>query len=228
MNYDHETLREAIGAYVLDQLEGDLLAAVEEHLASCDKCRTEMEELRPLAAPLREVDPGVVSDAAVPVTPPELDLRVRRALAAERQAGGPPAYRRWLTPALAALAGAAVASVAFLVAWPEEEPEPEGPVIETVASIRESRGVDAEAGLIAHTWGMEIDLVASGLREGATYHVVVIDERGRVHSSGGLVGVGAKEAVCKMNSSVLREDAVRFEVRDRRGRVVISARLTPQ
>lgn len=228
MNYSHETLREAIGAYVLGQLEGDLLGALEDHLRDCDACRAEVLELRPLAAPLREISPDAVSDAAVPKPPPGLDLRVRRALAAEGRASRGGAARRRLPMGVAAGLGAAAASLAFVLFAPEAEEVPPGPPIETVATITEAPGVDvASAGLINHTWGIEINLVASGLRAGAAYDVVVIDTAGREHTSGAFVGVGADPLTCKMTSAVVRADASAFEVRDSRGHVVIKASLGP-
>ncbi|MDP9443511.1 MAG: anti-sigma factor, partial [Actinomycetota bacterium] len=101
---------------------------------------------------------------------------------------------------------------------------PAGPPVETVA-VDQATGVQATAGLVDHTWGMEIELSASGLEDGARYAVTVVGRDGRRHDSGSFLGTGARELNCEMTSAVLREDARAFAVRDAAGRVVIRARL---
>jgi len=85
--------------------------------------------------------------------------------------------------------------------------------------------LDVRAGLVDHTWGMEIELVGTGFVRGAAYDVVVTDERGRRYDSGAFVGVGSTEMTCALSAAVLREDAVRFAVRDDGGAVVARADL---
>jgi hypothetical protein len=46
---------------------------------------------------------------------------------------------------------------------------------------------------------------------------------GKRYPAGAFVGVGAKEMHCNLSSAVLRPDATGFEIRDRRGDVVVSS-----
>ncbi len=58
---DHERQREALSAYLLGALDPGEVAELEEHLAGCEECRTELAWLRPAAQVLPEsverVDP---------------------------------------------------------------------------------------------------------------------------------------------------------------------------
>jgi anti-sigma-K factor RskA len=51
---EHETRRDDIAAYLLGALEPGEAAAVEQHLAACEECRSELEWLRPAARMLPE------------------------------------------------------------------------------------------------------------------------------------------------------------------------------
>jgi anti-sigma factor RsiW len=91
--------------------------AVEAHLASCEACRTEVEELRQALA----VVDGEMAGLLAAEPSPELAVRIRQAVAASAEA---PGWRfGWLWPAAAAAATLAVA----LVAWPRRGPEPGAP-----------------------------------------------------------------------------------------------------
>lgn len=48
----HDAASELLGAYALDAVEGDELADLEEHLASCPRCRAELDGLREAAGAL--------------------------------------------------------------------------------------------------------------------------------------------------------------------------------
>lgn len=51
---DHERQREALSAYLLGALDSGEAAELEEHLAGCEECRTELAWLRPAAQVLPE------------------------------------------------------------------------------------------------------------------------------------------------------------------------------
>jgi anti-sigma-K factor RskA len=51
---EHETRRDDIAAYLLGSLEPGDAAEMEQHLAACEECRTELEWLRPAAQVLPE------------------------------------------------------------------------------------------------------------------------------------------------------------------------------
>ena len=238
MNPTHDELREAIGAYVLGQLDDDLRMALEAHLDGCEACRAEVAELAPLAVPLRGVDPDrIVASDVTP--PPALDDRITRALALESaptaeltaapaDGAGPAVHprfaarsRRWVPAVAGALVGAAAATAVVLALVPREE-TPAGPTIIAVPQVRAASGVQAVAGLVDHTWGVELKLEATGLPAGQAYDVMVIDDAGKEYDAGAFLGVSGRKVVCSMNSSVLLADAARFEVVAPGGDVVIS------
>lgn len=244
MNPTHEELREAIGAYVLGQLDDDLRMALEAHLEGCDACRVEVSELAPLATSLRQVDPDrIVASDVTP--PPALDDRIDRALALEgataveltavvdetsggsgsRPAAVHPRFaarsRRWVPAVSGALVGAAAATALVLALAPGQE-APAGPTVIAVPQVQAASGVQVVAGLVDHTWGVELKLEATGLPAGQAYDVMVIDDAGKEYDAGAFLGVFGRKVVCSMNSSVLLADAARFEVVDPGGDVVIS------
>lgn len=53
---DHDSLREALGAYALDAVDGPEREAIEVHLADCAECRDEVDRHRGIAAMLAEAD----------------------------------------------------------------------------------------------------------------------------------------------------------------------------
>src|SRR5262245_31500067 len=95
-----------LGGYVLGALGASERAAFEQHLAGCERCRRELEELRGM--------PALLGRAAEPVAVPAgMESRVLGVLAREPRPR--PARRRWATGwALAAAAALALAFVAGL------------------------------------------------------------------------------------------------------------------
>jgi hypothetical protein len=84
-------------------------------------------------------------------------------------------------------------------------------------------GVTAAAALVNHTWGVEVKLTATGFTDGGRFRVDVVGTDGRRYPAGAFVGTGTKEMHCNLSSAVLRPDARGFEVRDRRGDLVVSS-----
>lgn len=106
---DHETAREDLAAYALGALAGDERAAVEAHLGRCERCRTELEWLRPAAEVLA---------ISVPQQAPPRRLR-RRTLAAARgeaRADRPSSIRGARPRIAVAAAGLAAAALGVAVA----------------------------------------------------------------------------------------------------------------
>lgn len=226
MDLEHEALREELGAFALGQLSADRQDALRSHLQACAECRAEVAALSALAGPLAQVDP----DDPLPQTPPALDVRIRTALSrvaahqAPSAAARPSTFDRFRTYVVPALVGAAAATIGVLVVTDDDASVPTV-MPEAVPIVREADGIDASAGVIDHTWGMEINLVGSGFEADASYNVVVIDQRGRSFDSGAFVGVGDNTLTCKMNSAVLRDQAVSLAVTDVEGTVVVRADL---
>lgn len=211
---------ELLPEYVTGRLDAGRDADVRAHLAGCRVCTAEAADLAALTAALREVDP----DDLLPAVPAGLDERVAASLA--HRAPPPRAGRSWLLPVAAALAGAlAAGSVVAAVRDGEDDPVAAPPVSEPVTIVAQADGLDVQAELVDHTWGLEIDLRGTGFADGAEYRVVVVDRDGRRHPSGAFVGVGAVEMDCALSSAVLRADAVAFRVVGRGGRTVVRADL---
>jgi anti-sigma factor RsiW len=95
-----------VGAYAMGLLDDEQARAVEEHLASCESCRREHEELRRMTELLDELPPEAFLEG-----PPENDLVLRRAVREIRDERGRRLLRRRLTVGL--LAAAAVVVFAF-------------------------------------------------------------------------------------------------------------------
>lgn len=233
---DHGGVRELLGMQAIDRLEEDEALLVQAHLDGCAECRAELAELRETATMLGGLDPERVSQTvAVPAVPAELGERVVAAVQRERAATHARTEAahdlvsrrsqrvpRWVPVAVAAAAVAVVgAGVGYQLA-PEQPTIP----LETVA-VQAAPGttLDIAAGVVPHTWGMEIKLTGTGFTVGEDYQVRVLTDSGGQVSAGEFIGVGATTMRCNLNSAVLRSDADGFEVLDSAGQVVLSSHL---
>ncbi|MBB5960437.1 hypothetical protein FHS29_007061 [Saccharothrix tamanrassetensis] len=208
----NDPYRRDLGAFVLGQLPPEEETAVRAHVDGCPECRAEVAELRPVALRLRDVDPGRL-DHEIPV-PPLLGELVLERVRGERRR-----VPRW---AVLGAAAALIAVVAGGLGWYLGKPSIP---LEPVPLAQTAPGVQADAALVPHTWGVEIKLTASGLAPGESYRVMISDRRGRDVSAGSFVGTGSARMRCNLNSSVLREDATGFTVLDPAGNVVLFARF---
>ncbi|MGQ0575632.1 MAG: anti-sigma factor family protein [Pseudonocardia sp.] len=237
MTDEHRLLREQVGAYALGQLDGAPWQAVHDHLATCAACRAEHDELAPVAdllsvardriGPVDPLDPG----ADGPPLSPELLAQVRaggsQARSARRSARrsvrrSVRRSARWsvrTVPLAAAAAAVLVAAVAGFGTAALAGAVPQ----EAVAVRALDPDVRAQAGLVPHTWGMEVKLVATGFDPGMRYRVTVTDDAGRTVGAGEFLGTGMQEMRCNLNSSVLRAVAATVQVTDAGGRVVLDA-----
>ena len=112
---NHDEYEENIGAYVLGalpELETELL---ERHLAGCESCRSEVEDLRPVTAAMARSVPQVAA-------PPELKARLMDIVNAEAAESRPERERRsfgsWfsgLQPRMAAAMALAVLALGVVV-----------------------------------------------------------------------------------------------------------------
>ncbi|RZT85316.1 putative zinc finger protein [Pseudonocardia sediminis] len=243
----HRELRERLGAYVLDALDADERAEVDAHLAVCPECRTEVDDLLPLVGPLSAVDADAVGpDSAEAESSPAatggfaaiLDrIRAEEAGGDRRNGTGPTVgdagtgdapppdnvrpLRRTRSSSVRLAAAAAVIALAGIGIGTVLAPgESDGP-LESVGVQALRPGIDAEAGVVPHTWGVEVKLTASGFDAGRTYRAAVLDSTGRPVGAGEFVGTGGDEMVCNLNSSVLRDRATGFVVTDAAGNPVL-------
>lgn len=106
---EHEAQRDELAAYLLGALEPGEAAVLEQHLAGCEECRTELEWLRPAVLSLPE--------SVEPAEPPaRLRARIMGEIEADAKAQATPRgfVRQWRSPGLRPLAG--LAMVALLAA----------------------------------------------------------------------------------------------------------------
>ncbi len=216
---DHERLRTNLGAYVLGGLPDDESAALEAHLATCAECRAEHDELLPAASVLGELKVGAPAHATA--APADLADRVFSGLAAEQDRERRTAWvRRAGLAAVAGAAAAAVLVVGLAVTASDDDDEPTVP-LEAVAVTVSERGVEADADLVNHTWGVEVKLSGTGFEQGGRYRVALLGTDGKRFPAGEFVGTGGTRMLCNLNSSLLRDDASGFVVTDSDGDVVV-------
>lgn len=231
----HDELRELLGMHALGLLEAAERATVEAHLDTCVQCRTEFADLAELGPLLRQVDPDIfdpdLADRAdrgdVPAAlTPEVEAAINERMSPARvlTAADPlPVRRRWLVGSVAA---AGLLAVGGLTGWwlaPRPAEVPFETVAVSVERAAEGDGVSVTAGLIPHTWGVEVRMTATGFTAGEHYVVQVVDDTGARRGAGEFIGTGGKPMVCNLNSSVTRAQAVGFVVLDDEQRTVASS-----
>lgn len=216
----HRELRISLGAFVLGQLDEGEAGKVRRHVEFCAQCQRELAELMPVAQVLAGARPAV---ALAPPDQPPADLGERiekqfESLETENR------RRRLVRHGVLAAAGLAAVVLAFLVgvqlAPTDDAPAAQIP-LEHIEVGEAVPGLAAEADIVAHTWGVEVKLEATGFVAGDSYAVSVLAADGTRHPAGEFVGTGDQEMTCNLNSSVLRDEATGFEVRDGDGKVVL-------
>lgn len=214
----HRALRESMGAYVLGQLDPDEEAALRAHLATCGECRFELAELQPVAGALASVRRRPVTAGP---TPPELRDRIEAAISAETASRRRTRLVRSLDT-MAAAAALIVVAVLGIATFGDDGPQAPVPTAVAVQVAPELDDVTATAGIIAHTWGVEVKLTTAGLTAGDEYEAYVVGEDGVEVPAGTFLAIGAKTMNCNLQASLLVDDASGFEIRDRQDRLVIS------
>ncbi|RYJ05278.1 MAG: zf-HC2 domain-containing protein [Actinomycetales bacterium] len=213
-------MRESLGAFVLGHLDPIETARVRAHLDGCAACRAEHEALAPLALALRDVDPDFLEESPEPGA--LLGARIEATIGTERtRRRRRAAVQRTLVGTAAGLVLVATFLAGGRVAGDDA---PKAAPLETVAVSSTSSGVSADAGLVDHTWGLEIKLNATGLEDGESY-TATVESAGREYPAGEFVGVTDVEIHCNMSTSVLRDEASGFTVWDSDGRPVLHAEL---
>jgi hypothetical protein len=80
-------------------------------------------------------------------------------------------------------------------------------------SFSKAPGVKPRGYLIAHNWGTEIRLSASGLRDGETYRVTLVSENKARVNAGTFIGAGDELSTGTFTAALSRKAAARLEVR---------------
>jgi hypothetical protein len=227
---EHRRLRELLGSYALGALPPDVAPALVAHLDGCATCRAELAAIAPLADDLRGVDPDRLSDLATP--PAGLGVRIRTAVAEERSLVDARACRA-VAASVAVLAagiglGAALSRdprVAPPVALPSS-PSATVPIESlTLEGTSPSSPQVQTAGLIPHTWGVEVRMVGTGFAAGETFRAAFRSRDGRLLPAGEFLGTGEKTLTCNMQAALLRPDTVGFVIADASGAAVLTTEL---
>ena len=206
----HGDLAELLGPAALGLLTTAEQTELDDHLRTCADCRRELARLTATADRLGDLDaPSALAGEG-------LADDVLAAVARERR-------RASRLQAVVAAAASVAVLLAGLVTAGAMDRAPDVP-LEAVA-VQSEDGVQARADLVAHTWGVEIKLVAAGFADGRPYTVQVRTADGETVDAGAFLGTGERTLSCNLNASVLREDAASFSVRDAGGREVLSAEL---
>ena len=203
----HQEIRESLGPYSLGHLDDATERRLQRHLAGCAECRAELAAVAPVAQQLRALG--------------------------GRQTSGP-RRDRTRRPAAPVLAGAAAALavvaalVGGLVGRASAPPAIAAPV-ESVRMVAAPAAPPApevtSAGLIAHTWGVELLLSGEGFERGEVFRVRFRDAAGDWSPAGEFIGVGGEPLDCRMQSALPRGRAVAVQVLDDAGRPVLQADL---
>lgn len=177
--------------------------------------RRDLDEIAPVAGLLGGARDRLRPDdlSTDPAPPPLPD-----ALIAEVRAAAPVRRPRRVLLAAAALGALVAGGVGYVVGGSVGQVPREDVAVRSAAP-----GIRAQATVIAHTWGMEVTLTATGFMAGAAYTVTVTDDAGRTAGAGEFLGTGGQEMVCNLNSSVLRADASLVRVTAPDGQVVLDA-----
>src|SRR5436190_10486220 len=165
----HSEIEDLLGAYVLDACEPDEMAAVEAHLAECDRCAAEVADFRNVVELLGAVEaeppPAHVEAAllAAATRPPEPAAGAyREAIERLGRLATELTDEEWLRPAspngwscrdlvahLAAIDSLLVTTLGHDAVTPEIETD----FLErSVAGIERNRAAEAAPGAVAHEW----------------------------------------------------------------------------
>jgi len=227
--------RTQLGAYALGALEPDEVHEVDEHLATCAECRTELAELQEMNDFLGEVPPEAFLDG-----PPEggdlllqRTLREVRALAPEPVPAAAPVKvkrrSRWLLVAAAfvLVAGALVGGVALGRQTAPQADEP-------VAGYKEVTATDATTGTKMATtvepragWSW-VRVNITGLKAGAQCQMFVTDTSGKTWIAGSWVvsPKAAREGSAFGGGVLVPLDQVRsVEIKTLQGEHVVTATI---
>lgn len=232
---EHRAQRESLGSFALGHLSDDEATAIQAHLDGCSSCRVELAELASVVPDLGTVDLATSGQRATP--PAGLGTAILAAVSQERVLRDRREHRERSRRRLTRVASAAAAAISVLAlglavgrgtapTLPASTAPTASVPVERVALTSDLPGVSVQrAGLVAHSWGVEVKIVAAGLRAGTSYRAWVVARSGQRLPAGEFLGIGAKPLTCNLQAALLRTDAVGFLVVGPDGRTVLSAPL---
>ncbi|MBM0232310.1 zf-HC2 domain-containing protein [Micromonospora sp. STR1_7] len=218
-----------IGGYLMGELDDEQIRQVEEHLAGCADCRTEVESLQEWTTALRAVPDAMLLDG-----PPEGgDLLLQRTLRQVRSESSGRRQRRGvaLSAAAAVVLAAAVSGGVVLGRTTSEAPDVEaqpGPSASVSSADPATRYASASdpgtgarltvAMTPAEGW-VRINAAVSGIPQGARCHLLVVGKDGSTVLTGSWLvsSKGAADGTTLDGSALIdpaQVDSVRVETTD--------------
>ncbi len=227
-NHDPQLL----GAYVLGVLDEREARAVEDHLASCPRCRAELAELRAMEEAMGDVPPEVLLDG-----PPEGgDLLLQRALRQVRSERDGRLRRRQLGLGLVAAAVAAIVLGGGFAVGRSTAPDmtaigqtttPPAPPAGTKLGSATDPGTGARMTVQvkpAAGW-VRVNASVAGIARGERCKLFVVAKDGSRQEAGSwLVSVAGEEDGTNLDGSALiaPEDVAAIEVRNFEGERIVT------
>lgn len=227
---------ELLGAYVLGALDEQEVLAVDEHVASCQKCRDELDGLRELESALGEVPPEAFLDGP----PEDGDLILQRTLRQARGERDSAERRRWSAmAAVAAVAAAAVLGGGVLIgqssgdenvdALPSATPRPTST---PVAGTKVASATSAETGSTmavrvtpAADW-VRVNAAVKGIPAGELCRLIVVTKDGGREVAGSwLTADEEKGANLDGSAAVPIDEIAEIRVENDKGKEYVTARI---
>jgi anti-sigma factor RsiW len=196
-----------LGSYVLGELDEDEWHAMQEYLATCERCRLEVADLEAMHASLGEIPPEALLDGP----PDDADLLLRRVLREVAQESGGSGRRRRGVAALAVVAAAvAVLAGGVSVGRLAESSAPGQP---SAAGVKSSSSTDAISGAQMNvlakpvSGGAQLDAQVLGVRAGTECRLYVVGLTGEREYVGGWT-MSARSSVTIPATSSLDPSAI--------------------
>lgn len=220
-----------VGAYLLGALDDAEMTRFEEHLAGCEECGRQLDELSGLLPVLEEVR----QDGVAFVEPPSGDAMLDRLLAAVAAERRGRKRRRFAAAAAAAVLVAGGPAVAVLATEAGSGSPAAVPSFaqHQVSASNPATGASAVVGVADHAWGSAVDLRLTGVRGPLTCSLVAVAKDGHrqtvatwsVPAAG--YGTTAQPAPLTVHgtSGWHRADIQRFDVRTDSGKLLVSVHV---
>lgn len=219
-------------AYVLGALDDEEMRAAEEHIATCGRCRAEVDELREMERVLGEVPPEAFLDGP----PEDGDLLLQRTLRQLRSERTGVQRRRWTAAGAAAAAAAAVLILGGVVigqnAGTTDEAGPPGVSAQPGVKVASVTDPATKARMTvrvtpAGAW-VRLNASVSGVPAGERCRLVVVGKDGHREIAGSWVvpRTGEERGVSLDGSAaVLSDDIFEVVVENAAGKEYVTARI---
>ncbi|MFC4498094.1 MULTISPECIES: anti-sigma factor family protein [Streptomyces] len=230
-----------LGAYVLGALDEQEVRDVDEHVASCERCRDELDGLREMESALGEVPPEAFIDG-----PPEGgDLVLQRTLRQARSEGDRSELRRRVAlSAVAAVAAAAVLGLGIVLGQgsgterneaggtPSSAPVSTPPVSTPPAGTRVASGTSTATGaratvrlVPAREW-VRVNAAVAGIPAGERCRLIVETADGRREVAGSwVVADRLKGSHLDGSAAVPVDDVTKVVVENEQGKEYVAVDL---